>query len=81
MTSPWRRHLRISVREVSLVDLTPEGRVQDVTQPVSIFLSLEVIPRLRHSHRDLCLTPEILMDVERVDILGNIVQNRVTDPQ
>ena len=50
-------------------------------KPVSIFLSLEVIPRLRHSHRDLCLTPEIVMDVERLDILGRIVKNRVTDPK
>ena len=50
-------------------------------KPVSIFLSLEVMPRLRHSHKDLCLTPEIVMDVERLDILGNIVQNKVTDPQ
>ena len=31
--------------------------------------------------QDLCLTPEIVMDVERLDILGDIVQNRVTDPQ
>ena len=48
---------------------------------VSLFLSLEVISRLRHFHRDLYLTPEIVMDGERLDILGNIVQNRVTDPQ
>ena len=78
--------------------LTPEGRVQEVTQPdlfslhcrlklgvhrrpVSIYLSLEVIPRLVRSHRDLCLTPESVMDVGRLDILGDIVQNRVTDPQ
>ena len=78
--------------------LTPEGRVQEVMQPVlfslhcrlqlgvhrrlvSLFLSLEIIPRLRHFYRDLCLTPEIVMDVERLDILGNIVKNRVTDPQ
>ena len=50
-------------------------------RPVNISLSLEVIPRLRHSHRDLFLTPEIVMDVERLDILGDIVQNRVTYPQ
>ena len=50
-------------------------------RPVSIFQSLEVIPRLCHSHRDLCLTQEIVMYVERLDILGNIVQNKVTDPQ
>ena len=78
--------------------LTPEGRVQEVTQPVlfslhcrlqlgvhrrpvSLFLSFEVIPRLRHFHRDLCLNPNIVMDVERLEILGNIVQNRVTDLQ
>ena len=50
-------------------------------RPVSLFMSLEVIYRLRHFHRDLCLTPEIIMDVERLDILENIVQNRVTDLQ
>ena len=78
--------------------LTPEDRVQEVTQsdqfnphyrlqlgvhrrPVNISLSLEVIPRLRHSHRDLCLNPESVMDVGRLDILGGIVQNRVKDPQ
>ena len=78
--------------------LTPEGRVQEVTQPdlfsplcrlqlgvhrrpFSLFMRLEVISRLRHFHRDLYLTPGIVMDVERLDILGNIVQNRVTDPQ
>ena len=91
-------YLTGSVREVSLVVLTLEGRVQEVTRPVlfslycrvllgvhgrpfSLFLSLEVIPRLRHFHRDLCLTQEIVMDVERLDILGNIVQKRVTDPK
>ena len=49
-------------------------------RPVSLFLSLEVISRLHHFHRDLSLTPGIVMDVERLDILGNIVQNRVTYP-
>ena len=98
MTSPQHRHLRSSVREVSLVVLTPKGRVQEVTQPVlfsllcrlqlgvhrrpvSLFLSLEVIPRLRHFHRDLYLTPGIVLDVERLYILGNFVKNRVTDPK
>ena len=33
------------------------------------------------SLRDLCLTPESVMDVGRLDILGGIVQNRVIDPQ
>ena len=78
--------------------LTPDGKVQEVIQPVlfslhcrlqlgvhyrpiGLFLSLDVISRLRHFHRDLYLTPEIFMDVERLYILGNIVQNRVTDPQ
>ena len=78
--------------------LTPDGKVQEVIQPVlfslhcklqlgvnrrpvSFFLSLEVISRLRHFHRDLYFTPEIVMDVERLNILRNIVQNRVTDPQ
>ena len=32
-TSPWHRHLRSFVREVSLMVLTLEGRVQEVTQP------------------------------------------------
>ena len=32
MTSPWHRHLKGFVREVSLMVLTPEGRVQEVTQ-------------------------------------------------
>ena len=44
-------------------------------------LSLEVIPRLRHFHRDLCLNPESVMDVGRLDTLRGIVQNRVIDPQ
>ena len=48
-------------------------------RPVNISLSLEVIPRLRHSHRDLCLNPESVMDVGRLDTLRVIVQNRVTD--
>ena len=48
---------------------TLEGKVQ------------EVIPRLRRSNKDLWLNPENVMDVERLDILGEIVQNRVTDPQ
>ena len=48
-------------------------------KPVSIFLSLEVIPRLRHFHRDLCLNPESVMDVGRLDTLRGIVKNRVTD--
>ena len=50
-------------------------------RPINISLSLEVIPRLRRSHRDLCLTPESVMDVGRLDILRGIVQNRVTNPQ
>ena len=50
-------------------------------RPVNISPSLEVIPRLRRSHKDLCLNPEIVMDVGRLDILGGIVQNRVIDPQ
>ena len=47
-------------------------------KPFSLFLSLEVIPRLCHFHRDLYLTPGTVMDVERLDIFGN---NRVTHPQ
>ena len=73
--------------------LNPEGRIQSVLfslhcrlqlgvcrRPVSLFLSLEVISILRHFHRDLYLTPGIVMDVVRWDILGNIVQNRVKTP-
>ena len=52
-----------------------------VADQSAFFMSLEVIPRLRHFHRDLYLTPGLVMDVERLDILGNIIQNRVTDPQ
>ena len=36
-------------------------------------------PRLRHSHRDLCLNPESVMDMGRLGTLRGIVQNRVTD--
>ena len=32
MTLPWHRHLKGFVREVSLMVLTPEDRVQEVTQ-------------------------------------------------
>ena len=46
---------------------------------VNTSLSLEVIPRLRHFHRDLCLNPVSVMDVGRLDTLGGIVQKRVTD--
>ena len=46
---------------------------------VNTSLSLEVIPRLRHSHKDLCLNPESVMDVGRLDTLRGIVQNRVTN--
>ena len=49
-------------------------------RPVSLYLCLEVMCRLRQFQRDLYLTPRNVMDVERLDILGNIVQNIVTDP-
>ena len=95
MTSPWHRHEKGFEREVSLMVLTLEGRVQEGIQPalfslhyrlklgvhqrpVNTSLSLEVIPRLRH--KDPCLNLVIVMDVERLGILGEIVQNRVTDP-
>ena len=48
---------------------------------VNISLSLEVIPRLRRSHRGLCLTTESVMNLGRLEILRGIVQNRVTYPQ
>ena len=35
----------------------------------------------QHSHRDLCLNPESVTDVGKLDILRGIVQNIVTDPQ
>ena len=54
------------------------GGSSKTSQPFSEFGGYS---RLRHFHRDLYLTPGIVMDVERLDILGNIVQNRVTDPQ
>ena len=50
-------------------------------RPVNTPLSLEVIPRICHSHRDLCLNPESVMDVGRLDTLRGTVQNRVTDLQ
>ena len=50
-------------------------------RPVNTSLSLEVIPRLRRSHKDLCLNPGIILDVDRLHILGEIVQNKVTDSQ
>ena len=50
-------------------------------RPVSLFLSLEVIFRLCNFHRDLYLTPRHVMDVERLNILGNIIQNNVIDLQ
>ena len=36
---------------------------------------------VKTSQRGLCLTPESVMDVERLDTLGGIVQYRVIDPQ
>ena len=47
---------------------------------VNLFLSLEVISRLLPLHKVLHMTLGLVMDVEGLDILGNIVQNRVTDP-
>ena len=49
-------------------------------RPVSNSLILEVIPRLRHSHRGLCLTPESVMDVERLDILGGLSKTELQTP-
>ena len=50
-------------------------------QPANTSLSLGVTPRHCHSYRDLCLNKKSVMDVERLDILGGFIQNRVTDPQ
>ena len=96
MTSPCHRHQKGFEREVSLMVLTSEDRVQEVTQsdqfsphyrlqlgvhlrPVNISRRFEVIPRLRHSHRDQCLNPENVMDVGRLDTSRGNVQNRITD--
>ncbi|XP_069149255.1 uncharacterized protein [Solanum lycopersicum] len=48
--------------------------------PTRPILSLKVISRLHHFHRDLYLTPVLVMDVEKLDILGNTIQRRVIDP-
>ena len=37
-------------------------------------------PQTLHFHRDLCLNPESVMDVGRLDTSRGIVQNRTTDP-
>ena len=66
--------------------LTLEDRVPEVTQfdPFSLHYRLWLGVHLKPvntSLRDLCLTPESVMGVGRLGILGGIVQNRVIDPQ
>ena len=75
--------LKDRVQEVTQSDqFNPHYRLQLGVhrRPVNISLSLEVIPRPCRSHRDLCLNPENVMDVERLDILGGIVQNQLQTP-
>ena len=64
-----------------LVNLHCMLQLMVLRRPLSIILSLQVISRLLPLHRDLLLTPGLVMDVERLDIIGNILQGRVTDPQ
>ena len=74
--------------------LTPEGRVQGVIQPILFSLHCRLQLRVRRKPVSLfefggylqtsssSQRPTLVMDVERLDILGNIVQGRVTtDPQ
>ena len=58
-----------------------QGVVGGTPQTGQHFSEFGGYPRLRRSHRDLCLNPKNVIDVERLDILGEIFQNRVTDPQ
>ena len=64
--------------------LTLEDRVQEVTQSdqfslhYRLYLGVHLRP-VNTSLRDLCLNPESVMDVGRLDTLRGIVQNRVTD--
>ena len=66
--------------------LTLEDRVQEVTQfdqfslHYRLWLGVHLRP-VNTSLRDLCLNPESVMDVGRLDTLRGIVQNRVTDLQ
>ena len=63
--------------------LTPEDRVQEVTQfdqfslHYRLQLGVHLIP-VNTSLRDRCLNSENVMDVGRLDTLRVIVQNRVT---
>ena len=43
MISPWHQQLRSFIREVSLMVLTPEDRVQEVTQPDLFQSSLQAV--------------------------------------
>ena len=66
--------------------LTLEDRVREVTQSDQFSLHYRLLlgDHLRPvntSPRVLCLTPNSVTDVGRLDILGEIVQNRATDPQ
>ena len=66
--------------------LTLEDKVPEVTRSdqSSLHYRLQLGVHLRPvntSLRDLCMNPECAMDVGRLDILRDIVQNRVTDLQ
>ena len=86
MTSPWHLHQKGFEREVSLMVLTLEDRVQEVTQSDQFSLHYRLLlgvnlRLVNTSLRYLCFNPESVMDVGRSDTLRGIVQNRVTDPQ
>ena len=86
MTSPFQLHQKGFEREVSLMVLTLEDRVQEVTQSnqfslhYRLYLGVHLRP-VNTSLRDLCMNPQSVMDVERLDILRDIVQNSITDLQ
>ena len=56
-------------------------QVRVCPKPVNLFLSLDVISRFLHLNKDLHSNSGLVLNVGRMDILGNIVQIRVTEPQ
>ena len=62
--------------------ISPHCRLQVrvCPKPVNLFLSLDVISRFLHLNKDLHSNSGLVLNVGRMDILGNIVQIRVTDP-
>ena len=88
MTSPWHRHQKGFEREVSNGSYSRgQGSGGYSVRPIQSSLQTVVegppqtVRPANISLRDLCLTPESVMDVGRLDILGGIVQTRVIDPQ